>query len=79
MRALGKCFVCAFTSADAYDRVVIVKNAHIFVLLKNFQHYMPTQMERLIYRALAADLISRSRAPLQLGWEMEKIYIGTEP
>jgi len=34
-------------------------------------------MERLIYRALAEDLISRSRAqelygkPLQLGWEME--------
>jgi hypothetical protein len=36
----------------------------------------PMRMERLIYRALAEDLISRSRAqelygkPLQLGWEM---------
>ena len=37
----------------------------------------PMRMERLIYRALAEDLISRSRAqellgkPLQQGWEME--------
>ncbi|MBP7228219.1 MAG: helix-turn-helix domain-containing protein, partial [Longilinea sp.] len=37
----------------------------------------PMRMERLIYRALAEDLISRSRAqellgkPLQLAWEME--------
>ena len=39
----------------------------------------PMRMERLIYRALAEDLISRSRAqellgkPLQLGWEMEAL------
>ena len=39
----------------------------------------PTRMERLVYRALAEDLISRSRAqellrkPLQLHWEMETL------
>ena len=39
----------------------------------------PLRMERLIYRALAEDLISRSRAQellgksLQLGWEMEAL------
>lgn len=39
----------------------------------------PVRMERLIYRALAEDLISRSRAqellgkPLQLGWEIEAL------
>ena len=44
----------------------------------------PMRMERLIYHALAEDLISCSRAQellgksLQLGWEMEKICIGKE-
>lgn len=39
----------------------------------------PTRMERLVYRALAEDLISRSRAqellgkPLQLHWEIETL------
>jgi len=44
---------------------------------KPYPSETPMRMERLIYRALAEDLISRSRAqelvgkPLQLGWEME--------
>ncbi len=39
----------------------------------------PTRMERLIYRALAEDMVSRSRAqellgkPLQLQWELETL------
>jgi Zn-dependent peptidase ImmA (M78 family)/DNA-binding XRE family transcriptional regulator len=46
---------------------------------KPYPSETPMRMERLIYRALAEDLISRSRAqellgkPLQLGWEMEAL------
>jgi Zn-dependent peptidase ImmA (M78 family) len=46
---------------------------------KPYPSETPKRMERLIYRALAEDLISRSRAqelmgkPLQLGWEMETL------
>lgn len=47
---------------------------------KPYPSEAPMRMERLIYRALAEDLISRSRAqellgkPLQLGWEMEALH-----
>jgi Zn-dependent peptidase ImmA (M78 family) len=46
---------------------------------KPYSSETPTRMERLIYRALAEDLVSRSRAqellnrPLQQGWEMEAL------
>jgi len=46
---------------------------------KPYPSETPMRMKRLIYRALAEDLISRSRAqellgePLQLGWEVEAL------